>query len=84
MIVDVKDVYNGGSAAAQYQVGHVVRPLVIVIVVDSLIVTDARPILVVSAVFEEEGFQSGSAMQEDRYGNVYNSILFTKVGSPQG
>ena len=45
MNVDVKDVYNGGSAAAQYQMGHVVRPFVIVFVGDSLIVTDARPLL---------------------------------------
>jgi len=38
-----------------------VRPFAIVFAVDSLIVTDVRPIpvVVVSTVFEDEGFQMG-------------------------
>ena len=41
--------------------GMTVRPFAIVCAVDSLIVTDVRPIpvVVVSTVFEDEGFQMG-------------------------
>lgn len=43
------------------KLGMTVRPFAIVFAVDSLIVTDVRPIpvVVVSTVFEDEGFQMG-------------------------
>ena len=43
------------------KLGKTVRPFAIVFAVDSLIVTDVRPIpvVVVSTVFEDEGFQMG-------------------------
>jgi len=47
------------------KLGMTVRPFAIVLAVDSLIVTDVRPIplVVVSTVFEDEGFQMREYMR---------------------
>ena len=51
------------------KLGMTVRPFAIVFAVDSLIVTDVRPIpvVMVSAVFEDEGFQGGKGAGTDMF-----------------
>ena len=55
------------------KLGMTVRPFAIVFAVDSLIVTDVRPIpvVVVSTVFEDEGFQMG---KYKRAGTVFHFL----------
>ena len=61
------------------KLGMTVRPFAIVFAVDSLIVTDVRPIavVVVSTIFENEGFQIDGGVQEGRYGYIC-SISFSQ------